>query len=99
MAESAATAVAILVVEAGVRASPELVPYSRLPVATSTTAAERRPSAGDFSSGSSRPARVLAAGADRAVVAVPPSPVSTEAAGGAVRGPFGGVPAFARLPP
>src|SRR5690606_36602329 len=84
--------VAILVVEAGVRASPEPLPYRRLPVATSTTAAEVRPRTGSLRSGPRTVVSAFPVGAGRPVVAVPPSPASTEAAPGRASGPRGEVP-------
>jgi hypothetical protein len=86
IADSAATAVAIFVVEAGVRAASEAVPYRCLPVVTSRTAAVGRgPSAGSFSRGMRVFARALPSGADFTVL-MPPRPVSTGPALGAGRG-------------
>jgi hypothetical protein len=93
IAERAATAVAIFVVEAGVSASPAPEAYSCLPEATSTTAAVcRAPSAASFRRGSRTSARAPPFGADFTVLAVPPRPVRTDAALGAGRGALAAVP-------
>ena len=93
-AESAATAVAIFVVEAGVWASSAPLPYSRLPVATSTTTAVRSRAEGGVVQERVEDVRegLLGGGGTEPVEVEPPRPVSTVAALGAGRGAFADVP-------